>query len=84
MAQVKRSRYEFSSLYLSSRLLWYPRRNVSPILATGASTALPGVRVDDSKVIRDARVQTQVVRVIRRHRNDLDRTPRRIEVHLDM
>ena len=74
----------FSSLYLSAQLLRYPRRDVSPKLATGASAALPGVRVDESKVIRDARVQAEVVGIVRRHWNDFNRTSRRIEVHLDM
>ena len=64
--------------------MWYPRRDVSPKIAAGAPTTLPGVRVDQSKVIRDARVQTQVVGIVRCHRNDLDGAPRRIEIHLDV
>ena len=64
------------------RLLRHPRRDLSPEPASGPSTALPGISVDQSKIVRDARVQTQVIRVVGRDEDAFHCSARRVEVHL--
>lgn len=63
-------------------LLRHARRHVSPEATSRAPAALPCIRIDQPKVVSDARIQTKVVRKIRRHRNALDDSARCVEVHL--
>lgn len=63
-------------------LLRHARRDVSPKATSRAPAALPCIRIDQPKVISDARIQTKVVRKIRRHWNALDDSARCVEVHL--
>lgn len=59
-------------------------RDVPPKLTPRAPPAFPGVSIDQSKIVGDARVQTEVVRIARRDGDVLDRAARGVEVHLDM
>lgn len=67
---------------LELSLLRHARRDISPKATSRAPTTLPGIRIDQPKVVCNAWTQTKIVRIIRRHRNALDDSARCVEVHL--
>ena len=61
----------------------HPGRDLSPPATSRAPTALPGVRVDEVKVVGDAGAGAEVVRIIRRDGDIRDGSARGVGVHLD-